>query len=106
MAQIHNLFLDDGGVITDDAGRQERYRRLVGEFFCPRLGGLPDSWSDANRTVFPQAWRRLMERLESWDRAGDYLHEMDLYHLDWLRTMSAAVGVEAPTSDQDCVLLA
>jgi hypothetical protein len=49
--KIPVLFLDDGGVLNDNTVRGPQWRRLVGEYFAPRLGGDPAAWAEANRTV-------------------------------------------------------
>lgn len=33
------IFVDDGGVMNDNRLRAPQWRRLLGEFFPPRLGG-------------------------------------------------------------------
>jgi hypothetical protein len=42
--QIRVVFLDDGGVLNDNERRAPEWRRLLGEFFAPRLGGTPEAW--------------------------------------------------------------
>ncbi|HEY7348278.1 MAG TPA: HAD family hydrolase [Ktedonobacterales bacterium] len=93
------VFLDDGGVMNDSRLRGPQWRRLVAEFFAPRLGGAPEAWAEANSAFMdallePNAWR---ERLQS---ARDYQHFDRAYQLDWLKGMCALVGVEAPTDDE------
>ena len=43
------VFLDDGGVMNDNSQRGFQWRRLVGEFFVPLLGGTSEAWVEANR---------------------------------------------------------
>jgi phosphoglycolate phosphatase-like HAD superfamily hydrolase len=45
------IFLDDGGVMNDNAVRGSQWQRLVAEFFAPRLGGDPAAWAEANKVV-------------------------------------------------------
>src|SRR5216117_915511 len=89
------IFLDDGGVISDNARRGAQWQRLVGEFFAPRLGGAPDAWAAANRVVTdrlfePSAWAA---RLAA---APDYTAFDHLYWGDWIAGMCAIVGVALP----------
>jgi FMN phosphatase YigB (HAD superfamily) len=100
------IFLDDGGVINDNSLRGPQWRRLVGEFFPPRLGGTAAAWSEANGAIFPAVWYRFIARLQDWDAATrSYQRELELYDLDWLRSMCAVVGVEPPVEDE-CLRLA
>lgn len=45
------LFLDDGGVMHDNALRGPQWQRLVAAFFAPILGGETRAWSAANHQV-------------------------------------------------------
>jgi hypothetical protein len=81
--RVNCVFLDNGGVITDNTRRGPRYRRLVGQFFVPRFGGEAVSWETANATVFPAAWERFVARLANWDPVQrDIVQETSLYYLD------------------------
>ncbi len=75
----------------------------MGEFFAPLLGGRPKDWADANRamaaTLFEaSAW---MQRLRS---ASSYAAFLDRYHLDWLGSMCAIVGVPTPSDERALIL--
>jgi HAD superfamily hydrolase (TIGR01509 family) len=94
--QLPVLFLDDGGVLNDNAVRAPQWQRLVGEFFAPRLGGEPAAWAEANRVVMDDlaargGWESLM--LASTDQA-DYDRR---YFSMWLPGMCRSVGVSAPS---------
>jgi len=89
------LFLDDGGVISDNRVRGPQWRRLVGAFFAPRLGGTPDAWAAANGVVVdglfvPAVWEARMAA------ARDYADFERVYWWDWLRGMCELVGVPTP----------
>lgn len=94
MAGDRVVFLDDGGVMNDNRVRAPQWQRLVAEFFAPRLGGIPEDWSEANRIVAegffdPRDWDR---RLRA---AGcDYARFDRAYQLDWLGQMCDRVGVK------------
>ena len=100
--RVEYVFLDNGGVITDNSRRGAQYRRLVGQFFVPRFGGTQEAWEAANAVAFPGVWPRFLQRVEHWDAARDIAREMSLYYVDWLRSMFAAMGVEPPASDEAC----
>jgi HAD superfamily hydrolase (TIGR01509 family) len=92
------LFVDDGGVMNDNPRRGEQWRRLVGEYFAPRLGGTPLAWAEANgawtsELFDPANWRA---RLEA---SADYQSFDYHYYLDWLSAMCRLVGVPMPPAE-------
>ncbi len=105
--RITAVFLDDGGVLNDNARRAAEWPRLVGEFLAPRLGSAPEAWGEANGVVFERQWRRF----EEWQRQrlaagewGDFFGSA-VERERWLREMCEHVGVVAPPGD-GCVELA
>ncbi|GCE07095.1 HAD family hydrolase [Dictyobacter aurantiacus] len=97
------IFLDDGGVMNDNALRGPQWRRLVGEFFPPRLGGTALAWAEANLDVMeqmfePPNWER---RLEA---ASDYASFYRQYGLDWLGGMCALLNISCPV-EEECIEL-
>ena len=99
MREVTSIFIDDGGVMNDNTFRTPEWRRLVGEYFAPRLGGDKSAWSEANRVVF----ERILPMLEVGHQAQDYVPWYDSYQVIWLREMAAYVGVPAPADDDDCL---
>jgi HAD superfamily hydrolase (TIGR01509 family) len=107
------IFLDDGGVISDNAVRRVQWRRLLAEYLVPRLGGTPDAWIAANTQIIAgsfaeggygdhAAYVREVGALrdaafEAAQRASD---------IAWLRNMCRLVGVPPPADDGDCWSLA
>jgi FMN phosphatase YigB (HAD superfamily) len=102
MAELECLFIDNGGVLTDNSQRAPRYRRLVGEYFAPRYGGTQAAWAEANSNTHLPAWGRFLDRVADWRSDGDIRHAMWLYHADWLRILFAAAGLKAPDGDDEC----
>ena len=99
------IFLDDGGVMSDNDRRAPQWQRLVGEFFAPRLGGDPAEWARMNRIVAERHWAEFLARADrgtEYDPSIDRLH----HHERWLRDMAREVGVAAPDNFDDCVALA
>ena len=97
-----HIFLDDGGVLNDNERRGAEWRRLIGEFLSPRLGGEPLQWAEANRVVFAEQWKRF----ESWsglqlldEQFVDFFGSVD-ESSRWLREMCEHVGVSTP---DDCL---
>ncbi len=84
------LFIDDGGVLNDNGLRAIEWRRLIGEFMPPRLGGSPEHWMSANRVVFPQIWANLLSRMPKFASHHAFQHA---YATEWMSSMCARVGV-------------
>lgn len=105
MARIANVFLDDGGVLNDNALRAPQWQKLVGDFFAPRLGGDPTAWAAANVSVFPGLFEKY-QAMRSGQDNFDAIEADRLYHIDWLRSMAEIAGVESPSTDDECFDLA
>ena len=96
---VRVLFVDDGGVLNDNERRAPEWRRLLGEFFGPRLGGTPEAWAAANAAVFPGTWERYLAHLRvATTGVRGFLRSEDRR---WLLEMCAAVGVEVDDGDLD-----
>jgi HAD superfamily hydrolase (TIGR01509 family) len=98
------VFLDDGGVMSDNQRRGVQWQQLVGAFCAPPLGGAATAWAEANRAVTtalfaPSAWQA---RLAA---APDYPGFERAYLLDWLGGMCRIVGVGCPPAER-CLALA
>jgi HAD superfamily hydrolase (TIGR01509 family) len=96
---VRYVFLDNGGVITDNSLLGPEYERLVGAFLAPRLGGTVKGWGEANRLTIGVR-ERSVARLEAWDDAtDDILREYYIYNLDWLTSMCEALAIDPPAAD-------
>ena len=98
------LFLDDGGVISDNSLRRTQWQPLIGDYFTPRLGATPEDWARANiqvmEAVFARdAWQARLERYP------DYLTFQRDYLLEWLSSMCRIIGVPVPP-DPEAIHLA
>lgn len=91
------IFLDDGGVISENAQRAGQWEQLVGEFFAPRLGGEPATWAEANRVVAALLFQDFDAVLGSDPTYAPFQHR---YNRLWLPPMCARVGVSAPPDQQ------
>lgn len=87
------VFLDDGGVISDNRVRAEEWPRHVGEFLAPRLGGSADGWAAANREVFPRVWSTIGGRMDAFATHREFLRT---YDLAWISAICEAAGVAVP----------
>lgn len=98
------LFLDDGGVMSDNRLRGPQWQRLLGEFFPPILGGTPEDWAAANRAAVSGWSDDYVQRL--WREAnGDYAAFVRLDRLAWLRSMCAFLRMPEPP-ESTCLELA
>ena len=96
------LFLDDGGVLSDNAVRGEQWRRLCGEFFPGRLGGEPRDWAEANGIMFEPIFDAYRHVMAIPDR---YLEGERAYERAWLTGMCEYLGVTPPPGEE-CPALA
>ncbi len=98
----YTLFIDDGGVLSDNSRRAPEWRRLVAEFFPPRLGGEPEVWAEANRDT----WRQVAEAHQpAMAVEGRYVQGLEVYEQAWLVAMCEHVGVDPPEGEA-CAALA
>jgi len=96
---VRVLFVDDGGVLNDNERRAPEWRRLIGEFFAPRLGGTGAAWAAANAAVFPGTWERYLAHTRTATMGvREFLRSEDRR---WLLEMCAAVGVQVEPGDID-----
>jgi HAD superfamily hydrolase (TIGR01509 family) len=100
------VFLDDGGVMNDNRLRYAEWQRLLGEFFSPRLGGSPERWAEANRTLIARLWDQAMMDQARMGLVDAYHEWSRLYQIDWLRTMAAHVGASTPDDEDEAFALA
>jgi HAD superfamily hydrolase (TIGR01509 family) len=97
------IFLDDGGVMNDNELRGMQWRRMVGEYFIPLLGGTSEAWSEANYMVSTRMFEadRWSLRLQA---AADFASFDRAYQIDWLQGMCEIVGVACPP-EEECIEL-
>jgi len=94
LANVRVVFLDDGGVLNDNERRAPQWRRLLGEYFAPRLGGAPEAWAAANTVVMEQQWREWQRIQGRGEEAGpDWWPSQNRM---WLTGMCERVGVPVP----------
>lgn len=99
------LFLDDGGVLNENARRAPQFARLVARYLAPRLGGDQQAWSIANMHVA----RRLFDRHLAHFAESPYSswHAFwDSYEGEWLGGMCTLVGVDTPADPEEARALA
>jgi FMN phosphatase YigB (HAD superfamily) len=89
------LFIDDGGVMNENARRGRQWQRLVGEYFSPRLGGAPEAWAAANAQVVHRLFAEYETHFDA-DPGASFEKYWVTYQHAWLSGMCAAVGVALP----------
>ena len=90
------VFIDDGGVLNDNHARAPQWRRLLGEYFVPLLGGTPEAWAQANTGAFERSWARFMARVAEAGESGGVDRWVREERARWLSDMCEQVGVAAP----------
>ncbi len=98
MSPIEALFVDKGGVLLDNTVLSAQWRRLVGEFLAPRLGGSREAWGAANVPAFEREWARFLAAASAGgppDIRGFFANDRRQWFLD----MCDGVGVARPPDD-------
>lgn len=90
------IFLDDGGVLSDNERRAPQWREHLGVFLSRELGGTPAAWAEANTVAFPHVWGRWLDHMAA---EVPLRTAMRAYDLGWLREMAGRVGVPLPPDD-------
>ena len=96
---IEVLFVDKGGVLIDNNDLSPQWRRLIGEFLAPRLGGSPEAWGAANIPAFEQQlerWRSAMAGRGPADIRGFFAKDARL----WFLEMCDAIGLQRPPDEE------
>ena len=99
MGPIEVLFVDKGGVLIDNNDLSPQWRRLIGEFLAPRLGGSPEAWGAANIPAFEQQlerWRSAMAGRGPADIRGFFAKDARL----WFLEMCDAIGLQRPPDEE------
>src|SRR6266849_7097136 len=91
-----NIFLDDGGVITDKQRRASEFERLVGGCFVALLGETEAAWTHAHRTVVD----RLADPQSMSMLAGaDFVSFYRAYQLRWVAGMCELLDLPTPPEE-------
>src|SRR6266566_2509869 len=92
-----NIFLDDGGVITDKQRRAAEFERLVGGSFVPLLGGTEEAWTYSHRAMVD----RLAEpQSASALTAADFVSFYRAYQLHWVAEMCELLDLPTPPEEE------
>jgi HAD superfamily hydrolase (TIGR01509 family) len=99
VSPIEVLFVDKGGVLIDNYdGLAPQWRRLIGEFLAPRLGGRQEEWGAANVPAFERQWARFQQAAAAGgpaDIRGFFAKDARQWFLD----MCDGVGIDRPLDD-------
>lgn len=105
MSPVEVLFVDKGGVLLDNTMLSAQWRRLVGEYLAPRLGGSHEAWGAANVPAFEREWARFLAVASAGgppDIRGFFANDRRQWFLD----MCDGVGVARPPDDVAAVIAA
>ena len=106
MSDVRVVFVDDGGVLNDNSARAPQWRRLLSEYFVPRLGGTPDAWAHANVGAFQRSWARFTTRIVAAGESGGVDQWTREERVRWLIDMCEQVGVAAPDDAESSAVAA
>jgi HAD superfamily hydrolase (TIGR01509 family) len=103
MSREYVLFLDDGGVMNDNALRGPQWQTCVADYMTPRFGSTHQAWAVANRKVVVGSglFKNFVQRT---------FHKSDVsfadfqraYALTWTKGMFNEVGLLVPP-DEACI---
>ena len=97
MSGVRVVFIDDGGVLNDNDVRAPQWRRLLGEYLTPRLGGSREAWAAANVGAFERSWARYLAQVEGAGDARGIERWIRDDRRSWLIDMCEQVGVGVPS---------
>ncbi len=106
LTEIRVIFIDDGGVLNDNHARAPQWRRLLGEYFVPRLGGTHQAWAQANVGAFERSWARFMARVAEAGESGGVDRWVRAERARWLGDMCEQVGVAIPDDAESAAIAA
>jgi phosphoglycolate phosphatase-like HAD superfamily hydrolase len=106
LSEIRVVFVDDGGVLNDNHARAPQWRRLLGEYFVPRVGGTPEAWAAANIGAFERSWARFVDRLAGAGESGGVDRWVREERARWLSDMCEQVGVPTPGDAESSAIAA
>jgi len=92
------LFVDKGGVLIDNTSLSAQWRRLIGEFLAPKLGGRNEAWGAANVPAFERQWSRFSAAASAASPA-DVRGFFATDARQWFLDMCDGVGIERPPDD-------
>jgi HAD superfamily hydrolase (TIGR01509 family) len=97
MAERPVLFLDDGGVMSDNRIRGPQWRALLGPFLHDRYGGDPKRWSAINPSALRSAWETVTARSASYATQAAFHRD---YAVLWTHGMFGGMGMTPPPDDE------
>lgn len=83
-------------MLNDNNARAPQWRRLLGEYLVPRLGGTAAAWAEANVGAIARSWARFLAQLEVAGASGGVEAWTRQDRRAWLLDMCEQVGVPAP----------
>jgi phosphoglycolate phosphatase-like HAD superfamily hydrolase len=93
-------------VLNDNHARAPQWRRFLGEYFVPRLGGTAEAWASANVGAFARSWERYLARAAAAGDTGGVDRWTREERARWLTDMCEQVGVAAPDDAESSAIAA
>ncbi|MFD1675208.1 HAD family hydrolase [Alicyclobacillus fodiniaquatilis] len=98
------LFIDDGGVLSDNRVREPQWEDVLAAYIPTVLDGTTEQWSTANKSVFGRYTDEFL--MELWIQAGgNYECFIAKERYFWMKSMCEIVGISTPTFER-CVEIA
>jgi phosphoglycolate phosphatase-like HAD superfamily hydrolase len=98
LKNVETVFLDDGGVMSDNRRRAPEWVRLIGVFMPPRLGGTPEQWGYHNQRIIRQVLDDVFGRLSSFASHREFQR---IYATNWMTAMCQAMAIEMPDNGEE-----
>ncbi|MFX1450814.1 MAG: HAD family hydrolase [Promethearchaeota archaeon] len=90
------IFFDDGDTLNDNRIRGRQWQQLVGEYFSPRFGGLPELWGKANVELIKDFGGDEVPKLLYDNRDKSHEKFISWFIEKWINEMFDFVGIERP----------
>ncbi|MFX1252184.1 MAG: HAD family hydrolase [Promethearchaeota archaeon] len=90
-----SIFIDDGGVISNNTIRGKQWQDLIIEYLIPRYGGEPKAWREANIQVMNKILKNT-ERMMREKPNLEYKQYQTFEDETWITYMFDYVGLELP----------
>ncbi len=99
LIRLKTIFIDDGGVISDNNLRSPQWKYLVGKFFSSRYGGSMEAWASANEYALTQLLQRYDQKVKSTPQM-DFNAYWKKEQVIWLINMFKMVNIDPPPKEQ------
>jgi len=99
LIRLKTIFIDDGGVISDNNLRALQWKDLVGKFFSTRYGGSMEAWASANEYALTQLIQRYTQKVKE-NPQINFKAYWKKEQVIWLINMFTMVNIDPPPNEQ------